>query len=76
MNVLRRRRLEMIGYQLEIATVQLIDIQEDEIAARDNVPQEMEGSPIYARANKYVMDLQQAIESLQAALAAIQEARE
>lgn len=36
----------------------------------------MEGSPIYARANKYVTDLEQAIESLEAALAAIQEARD
>ena len=74
MNALRRRHLEAILCQLEISKVQLIDMQEDELAARDNIPKEMEGGPIWARANKYVQDIRLAVERLEDAIAAVQEA--
>ena len=76
MNVLRRKRLARISDQLEILKAQLEDVLEDETEARDNIPEGLQESPIYEKADKACDDLEAAIDSLEEALSSIEEARE
>lgn len=76
MNVLRRKRLARISDQLEILKAELEDLLQDEEEARDNIPEGLQESPIYERADKACDDLQAAIDSLEEALSSIEEARE
>lgn len=76
MNVLRRKRLARISDQLEILKAELEDLLQDEEEARDNIPEGLQESPIYERADKACDDLQAAIDSLEETLSSIEEARE
>lgn len=76
MNVLRRKRLARISDQLEILKAELEDLLQDEEEARDNIPEGLQESPIYAKADKACDDLQAAIDSLEETLSSIEEARE
>lgn len=76
MNALRRKTLGRISDQLEILKAELEDLLQDEEEARDNIPEGLQESPIYERADKACDDLQAAIDSLEEALSSIEEARE
>lgn len=74
MNALRRKRLARISDQLEILKAELEDLLQDEEEARDNIPEGLQESPIYERADKACDDLQAAIDSLEETLSSIEEA--
>ncbi len=76
MNVLRRKRLARISDQLEILKAELEDLLQDEEEARDNIPEGLQESPIYEKADKACDNLQDAIDSLEEALSSIEEARD
>ena len=76
MNALRRKRLARISDQLEILKAELEDLLQDEEEARDNIPEGLQESPIYEKADKACDDLEAAIDSLEEALSSIEEARD
>lgn len=76
MNVLRRKRLARISDQLEILKAELEDLLQDEEEARDNIPEGLQESPIYEKADKACDDLRAVIDSLEEALSSIEEARD
>jgi hypothetical protein len=76
MNVLRRKRLARISDQLEILKAELEDLLQDEEEARDNIPEGLQESPIYEKADMACDNLQSAIDSLEETLSSIEEARE
>ncbi len=75
MNALRRRTLGRIVDQMETLKAMLEDILEDETAARDNIPEGLQESPIYEKADMACDNLESAIDSLEEALSSIEEAR-
>ena len=76
MNALRRRTLGRVVDQLETLKAMLEDILEDETAARDNIPEGLQESPIYEKADLACDNLQDAIDSLEEVLSSIEDARE
>ena len=76
MNALRRKRLARISDQMEILKAELEDLLQDEEEARDNIPEGMQGAPIYEKAEKTCDDLQSAVDSLEGTISSITEARE
>ena len=75
MNALRSRTLGQIADHLDVFRASLEDIKVDEEAARDNIPEGLRDSPVYYRAKKACADLSRAIDNLDDAVTAIQEAR-
>ena len=74
MNVLRKKHLGQIADQLDILRAALEDIKTDEEIALDNIPDGLRDGPIYARAKKACVDLKNAIDHLDDAITAIEEA--
>lgn len=75
MNALRSKTLGQIVDHLDVFRASLQDIMMDEETARDNIPEGLRESSIYARAKKACADLSRAIDNLDDAITAIEEAR-
>lgn len=76
MNARRRKSLGRIVDPLEILKAQLEDVLEDETEARDNIPEGLQESPIYEKADMACDNLESAIDSLEEALSSIEKARD
>ena len=71
MNKLRRKDLREITDQLETLQELLQELQEQEEEYRDNMPENLQGSEKYERADKACSNLSDAYDSLQDAIANI-----
>ena len=76
MNKVRRKSLERIGDQLAILKEELAEILEDEQAARDNIPESLQDSPQYEKADEACDQIEAAVDALEEAMAQIEEAIE
>ena len=74
MNKLRRKRLSEIAAKIEELKADLESIQEDEEEARDNMPESLQDSERYEAMDEACGNLGCAIDSLDEALEAIEEA--
>ena len=76
MNRERRKALQAIVDQLETLQMQLEEIQTEEEAYRDNIPENLQSGERYERTEEICESLSDAVSSLEDATSSIEEAIE
>ena len=76
MNAQRRKRLVKVQDLIEIAKEELESILEEEEEARDNIPESLQSTERYERANAACDALSEAVDSLEGVSEKIEEACE
>ena len=74
MNKLRRKSLQALSEKLDELKSELEDIQQQEEEYRDNIPENLQGSDRYDRADSACSDLFDAVSSIDEALDSIESA--
>ena len=74
MNKLRRKSLQALSEKLDELKSELEDIQQQEEEYRDNIPENLQGSDRYGRADSACSDLFDAVSSIDEALDSIESA--
>lgn len=76
MNKVRRKNLQSIICQLEALKSSLEDLQSEEEAYRDNIPENMQDCDRYERADAACDSLEEAVSNLEDVIGSIEEAME
>lgn len=76
MNNIRRKKLAKLYEEIENIKFLLEEIQEEEQEAFDNIPENLEGTERYEKAEEAVCNLESAVNSLEEALEYIECAQE
>lgn len=76
MNKVRRQELNELVGRLECLQADLDNLREEEADYRDNMPENLQGSERYERADEAVMSLDSALDDIQSAIDSILEAVE
>ena len=76
MNKVRRKNLQSIANQLEYLKTQIEDICSDEEEYRDNIPENMQGSERYEKADTACGNLSDAVDNLEEVIYSIESAIE
>ena len=76
MNKIRRKNLQEIADKLAELKDELETLQREEEDYRDNMPENLQGSERYERADAACDSLSEAVESLDSAISSIEEAIE
>lgn len=76
MNKVRRKNLQSIADQLEYLKTQIEDICSDEEEYRDNIPENMQGSERYEKADTACDNLSDAVDNLEEVIYSIESAIE
>ena len=76
MNKVRRKNLQSIADQLEYLKSQIEDICSDEEEYRDNIPENMQGSERYEKADAACDNLSDAVDNLEEVIYSIESAIE
>ncbi len=76
MNKIRRKNLQAIIDQLEELKGSLEDLQAEEKEYRDNMPENLQGSERYERADAACDGLEEAVSGLEDVICSIEEAME
>lgn len=76
MNKLRRKSLQRINDQLAILKEELAEILEGEEEARDNIPESLQETPQYEKADAACDAIEAAVDALDEAMSQIEEAIE
>lgn len=76
MNKVRRKNLQSIANQLEYLKTQIEDICSDEEEYRDNIPENMQGSERYEKADTACDNLSDAVDNLEEVIYSIESAIE
>lgn len=76
MNKVRRKNLQSIADQLEYLKSQIEDICSDEEEYRDNIPDNMQESERYEKANEACDNLSEAVDNLEEVISSIEAAIE
>lgn len=74
MNKLRRKSLQALSEKLDELKSELEDIQQQEEEYRDNIPENLQGSDRYDKADSACSDLFDAVSSIEEALDSIESA--
>ena len=74
MNGIRRKSLRSIIDQLETLKGSLEDLQSEEEACRDSIPESMQGSERYEKADEACENLAEAVDSVEEAICSIMDA--
>lgn len=74
MNKLRRKSLQALSEKLDELKSELEDIQQQEEEYRDNIPENLQGSDRYDKADSACSDLFDAVSSIDEALDSIESA--
>lgn len=74
MNKLRRKSLQVLSEKLDELKSELEDIQQQEEEYRDNIPENLQGSDRYDKADSACSDLFDAVSSIEEALDSIESA--
>ena len=74
MNKLRRKSLQVLSEKLDELKSELEDIQQQEEEYRDNIPENLQGSGRYDKADSACSDLFDAVSSIEEALDSIESA--
>lgn len=74
MNKFRRKSLQVLSEKLDELKSELEDIQQQEEEYRDNIPENLQGSDRYDKADSACSDLFDAVSSIEEALDSIESA--
>lgn len=76
MNKMRRKQLDEVIAKIEEAKELLEVLQEEEEEYRDNMPENLQGSEKYERADEAVDNMSSAVDALEEAISYIESAQE
>lgn len=76
MNKIRRKQLESIAARLEELRAELEDVMADEAEYRDNIPENLQGSERYEKADEACDNLSYALDAFEEAVGYIESAAE
>lgn len=76
MNRMRRKEIESIMDALEAVRMRVDEVNEEEADYRDNIPENLQGSERYEKADDAVSNLEEALECIENALEYLEDAME